>query len=102
MFKKDNRYLTRNIQEQLSIELQLLLWESIDEQNDSRLQLDYLQIVTFQRLGEMLAIRLEQEQPERLTVLYLPYSEEYAPILIKKVYIIDSEEYSTMLFSEEY
>ncbi len=96
------RYLTRNVQEQVPVEIQLLLWEQVDEQRSAKLPLDYLQVCTFARVGETLKLIVEQEQPKRITVTYLPWANDYLPLPTKKIYLIDSVEYSTMLFAEEY
>ena len=45
MFKKDNRYVTRGVNEEVDIRLQLIMWSMIDKLNDEgNVELDYLQV----------------------------------------------------------
>lgn len=103
MFDKNNRLVTRGIMEQLPTELLVQLWMSIDIQLNAGFELDYLQIFRFEKVSDsVLAIRHEQETPERKTVIYCEYQKDFEKILQKKVYIIDGGDHSTALFSEEY
>lgn len=96
MFDKQ-RYLTRGIQEKLSIPLQVTLWRMIEKVDK---ELDYLQVFEIQQLPDMqVQVLHRQEVPA--------YSSE---LIVKgtipgdklKVYVIDDDEYSTMLLAEEY
>ncbi|EEH99699.1 hypothetical protein CSBG_03325 [Clostridium sp. 7_2_43FAA] len=45
MFKKDNRYVTRGVNEEVDVRLQLIMWSMIDKLKDEgNVELDYLQI----------------------------------------------------------
>jgi len=88
------RYLTRGVQSEIPIELQLFMWSCIESVPEP----DYLQIFRLESVGTMQKITHEQEQP--------PFSREYLiptyhPVTAK-VYIIDSDTYSTMLLASEY
>lgn len=48
MFDKSNRYITRGIQESIDIEIQILLWNMIDEMEG---RVDYLQVFEIKNLG---------------------------------------------------
>lgn len=96
MFDKQ-RYLTRGIQENLSIPLQIALWRMIERVD---VELDYLQIFELSQVTDMhIHILHQQEVP--------PFSSE---LLVKgtipekklKVFVIDDGDYSTMLLAEEY
>lgn len=92
---QNQRYLTRGVQAEIPLELQLFMWGCIDRLPEER---DYLQVFKLENLNGIQKITHFSEQPE--------YHEEYLiptnnPITAK-VYIIDSEEYSTMLLAEEY
>lgn len=97
MFKKENRYMTRNIVEEIPVEINILLWKLIDKLN---IEKDYLQIFELNPIGEgIVEIIHKQEVPEYEVSIYI-HNE-----LIKenkKIYAIDSVEYSTLMFSYEY
>lgn len=91
---KNAKYLTRGVQSEIPIELQLFMWGCIGSVPDP----DYLQIFRLEPMKTMQKIIHEQEEPE--------YRKEYllksdAPITAR-VYIIDDGEHSTMLLAEEY
>lgn len=91
---KNAKYLTRGVQSEIPIELQLFMWSCIK----SVLEPDYLQIFRLEPMKTMQKIIHEQEKPE--------YRKEYLlksddPITAK-VYVIDDGEHSTMLLASEY
>ena len=102
MFKKDNRYVTRGINEEVDIRLQLIMWNMIDKLKDEgNVELDYLQVFKIRKEGNKVVINQSQEVPEYSCT----YEIELEDIHIEdeiKVYVIDSGEYSTMLFPSEY
>lgn len=97
MFKKENRYMTKEIAENLPVEIVILLWDLID---NLTIEKDYLQIFEINAIGlGVVAIAHKQEVPEYEASIYIEND------LIKgklKIYAIDSIEYSTMMFSNEY
>ena len=103
MFKKDNRYVTREVNEEVDIRLQLIMWSMIDKLKDEgNVELDYLQVFRIRKEGNKIVISQSQEVPEYSCT----YEIEIEDIQIEeeiKVYVIDSgEEFSTMLFPAEY
>ena len=104
MFKKDNRYVTRGVNDEVDIRLQLIMWSMIDKLKDEgNVELDYLQIFKIRKEGNKIVINQSQEVPEYSCT----YEIELEDIQIDyeiKVYVIeiDSGEYSTMLFPSEY
>ena len=102
MFKKDNRYVTRGVNDEVDIRLQLIMWSMIDKLKDEgNVELDYLQVFKLRREGNKILINQSQEVPEYSCT----YEIELEDIQIEdeiKVYVIDSGEYSTMLFPSEY
>ena len=102
MFKKDNRYVTRGVNDEVDIRLQLIMWSMIDKLKDEgNVELDYLQVFKLRREGNKILINQSQEVPEYSCT----YEIEIEDIQIEdeiKVYVIDSGEYSTMLFPSEY
>lgn len=100
MFKQENRYVSRQVNEVVPIQLQILLWSMVDSLNEKK-KLDYLQIFRLKITGDKVLIEHEQEVP--------PYKEKYEVEKVKfpiehdmKIYVIDSADYSTMIFAEEY
>ena len=103
MFDPNSRYMTRRIQEELPVEILLLLWYEIDGQKNAGLEMDYLHVFSFEKLGDdTFVIKHEQEQPARITYSYCNYYAEYESLLAKKVFIIDDGDHSTELGAEEY
>lgn len=102
MFKKDNRYVTRGVNEEVDIRLQLIMWSMIDKLKDEgNVELDYLQVFRIRKEGKKIVISQSQEVPEYSCT----YEIEIEDVQIDdeiKVYVIDSGEYSTMLFPSEY
>ena len=102
MFKKDNRYVTRGVNEEVDIRLQLIMWSMIDKLNDEgNVELDYLQVFKIRKEENKIVISQSQEVPE----YSYTYEIELEDIQIDdeiKLYVIDSGEYSTMLFPSEY
>ena len=102
MFKKDNRYVTRGVNEEVDIRLQLIMWSMIDKLNDEgNVELDYLQVFKIRKEGNKVVINQSQEVPEYLCTYEIHLEDIQIDDEIK-VYVIDSGEYSTMLFPSEY
>ena len=102
MFKKNNRYVTRGVNEEVDIRLQLIMWSMIDKLKDEEsVEVDYLQVFKIRKKDSKVVINQSQEVPEYSWT----YEIEIEDIQIEdeiKVYVIDSGEYSTMLFPSEY
>ncbi|WP_238881769.1 DUF960 family protein [Clostridium sp. YIM B02551] len=103
MFKnKNNRYITRGVNEEVDIRLQLLMWSMIDNLNEKgTVEVDYLQVFKLRKEGAFIVIEHYQEVPEYKKI----YSLELEDIELDenlKIYAIDSGEYATMLLAEEY
>ena len=92
---QNKRFSTRGVQAEIPIELQLFLWNCIDNLPEER---DYFQVFALKEIDGKQHIHHFSEQPE--------YSKEYQistekPITAK-VYVIDDTDHSTMLLAEEY
>ncbi|WP_133015180.1 DUF960 family protein [Clostridium cuniculi] len=102
MFKKNNRYVTRGVNEEVDIRLQLIMWSMIDNlKNKGNFEVDYLQVFKIRKEGNKIVINQSQEVPQ----YSCKYEIELEDIQMDneiKVYVIDSGEYSTMLFPDEY
>ena len=57
MFKKNNRYVTRGINNQISLQLQLIMWGLIDDLNvKGDIEVDYLQVFKISKEGNKILI----------------------------------------------
>ena len=102
MFKKDNRYVTREVNEEVDIRLQLIMWSMIDKLKDEEsVELDYLQVFKIRKEGNKVVINQSQEVPEYSCTYEIELEDIHIDDDIK-LYVIDSGEYSTMLFPSEY
>ncbi|ASA24914.1 DUF960 family protein [Paenibacillus donghaensis] len=97
------RYVTRGVNNELNPELQLLLWALLDEQIQSNVQMDYLQVfdLTTENEGSHMVQKIihSQEQPKRIKSI--SYSGVNTPLHGITVWIIDSDEYVTMLLPHQ-
>ena len=102
MFKKDNRYVTRGVNEEVDVRLQLIMWSMIDKLKDEEsVELDYLQVFKIRKEGNKVVINQSQEVPEYSCTYEIELEDIHIDDEIK-LYVIDSGEYSTMLFPSEY
>ena len=92
---QNKRFLTRGVQAEIPMELQLFLWNCIDQLPEER---DYFQGFELKEIDGKQHIHHFSEQPE--------YSQDYmidlANPINQKVYVIDDTDHSTMLLAEEY
>ena len=103
MFKKDNRYVTRGVNEEVDVRLQLIMWSMIDKLKDEgNVEVDYLQVFRTRKEGNKIIINQSQEVPE----YSFTYEIELEDIQIDdeiKLYVIDNGvEGSIILFPWEY
>ena len=103
MFKKDNRYVTRGVNEEVDIRLQLIMWSMIDKLKDEEsVELDYLQVFKLRKQGNKIIITQSQEVPEYSCTYEIEIEDIQMDDEIK-IYVIDSgAEGNTMLFPWEY
>ena len=92
---QNQRYLTRGIHAEISPELQLFLWNCIDQLPET---CDYFQVFKLEPMRQMQRISHTSEQPEYKMEYLIPSDKP----ITAKLYVIDSIEYSTMLLAEEY
>ena len=100
MFKKENRYVTRGVSDEVDIRLQLAMWTLIDILKD-KVEIDYLQIFKLKKENRFIKIQHEQEIPKYKSVHMIDVDDIQLDNEVK-IYVIDSEEYSTMLYPSEY
>lgn len=90
------RYLTRGVDAEIPLEIQIFLWNTIDAMPEPK---DYLQVFRLSDVNGLQVIEHSAEQPEYQMQYILTQIEK--PV-IAKIYCIDSEDYCTMLLAEEY
>lgn len=97
MFEKSKkRYLTRGIDELIPLEIQIFLWNAIDNMPKPK---DYLQVFRLSVENGLQVVMHTSEQPEFKMQYILA---EVEKTVTAKVYVIDDGEYCTVLLVEEY
>lgn len=91
----NHRYLTKGVQSEIPLELQLFMWSCIDGLPE---ECDYFQVFRLENIDGIQKITHFSEQPTYRREYLIPTCNT----ITSKVYIIDSKEYSTMLLAEEY
>ena len=96
MFEKSKgRYLTRGVDAEIPIELQVLMWQAVDQMPEPK---DYLQVFRLSEENGLQIVHHTSEQP----LFEMTYIVEVKKPVTAKVYIIDDGEHCTMLLAEEY
>ena len=97
MFEKNKgRYLTRGVSAEIPPELQLFMWQAIDQMPQPK---DYLQVFRLSVENGLQVIHHSSEQPE-FDMTYILAAADTA--VTEKVYMIDDGEHCTMLLASEY
>lgn len=94
------RYMTREIANEIDMEVQILLWNLIDLQRRNNLELDYLQIFQLtEQDGKQQIIHL-QEVPERKKEYLIKL--DYTLPINNTIWCVDDVTHQTMLFPSDY
>lgn len=99
---KGPKYMTRGIQDKIGIDIQLTLWNLIENMLSKHGPLDYLQV--FKLKGIMVDGKELQEITHIQEVPPFQYTVQIkvAKPTYEKIFVIDDVEYVTMLLSSEY
>jgi hypothetical protein len=97
---KNNRYVTRSVNDSVPIETQFFLWSLIDDQVKSGNKMDYFQKFELKATAKGQEIVHSQEEPKRSQTTLMSIPNECR--ITKTIWVIDSEDYQTMLFPEDY
>ncbi|HLR42520.1 MAG TPA: DUF960 family protein [Pseudogracilibacillus sp.] len=97
---KNKRYMTKTIDETVHAEIQMILWNLINEQRNEEKELDYLQVFELKMTDGRQRIVHRQEVPERKREWV--YTLQYTTPIDQTIWCIDSEEYQMMLLPNEY
>ena len=97
MFESNKpRYLTRGVDLEIPLEIQLFLWTAIDKMPEPK---DYLQVFNLTIENGMQIVKHSSEQPKFNMTYVLPTAEQ---TVTQKIYVIDDGDHCTMLLAEEY
>ena len=98
----DNRYITSGINREVSLGLQLIMWDMIDRLKQTlKNKVDYLQVFELRQKGTSLKITHRQEVPQYTNTIYVEALKNEIEGELK-VFVIDENQYSIMLLAEEY
>ena len=96
MFEKSKgRYLTRGVDAEIPIALQVMMWQAVDQMLEPK---DYLQVFRLSEENGLQIVHHTSEQPQ----FEMTYIVEVEKPVTAKVHIIDDSEHCTMLLAEEY
>ena len=96
MFEKSKgRYLTRRVDAEIPIALQVMMWQAVDLLFEPK---DYLQVLRRSEEIGLQSVHHTSEQPQ----FEMTYIAETEKPVTAKVYIIDYGKHCTMLLAEEY
>ena len=97
-----NHYITNGVQAEIPAELQLVMWNSIDEDLCMQKKVDYLQVFllqpTYVNGVQIQEIIHKQEQPRRKKRITV----EIDTPVSATIFVIDDSTHSTMLLNHEY
>lgn len=93
--KSKGRYLTRGVDAEIPIALQVMMWQAVDQMPEPK---DYLQVFRLSEENGLQIVHHTSEQPQ----FEMTYIVEAKKPVTAKVYIIDDGERCTMLLAEEY
>ena len=102
MFDNGSRYVSRGINDEIPIDVQIFMWQLIDELKDTTEDVDYLQVFTISTVDESentIRIIHSQEVPEYKKIWIFEASE---PSNQEKIFVIDDWSHATMLLAKEY
>ena len=102
---QENRYITREVNEQVPKEMQFRCWQLIDEKvKKYEVTMDYLQIFEFNRDDQRKTINIihRQEEPFFVDHHECRITTDLAMFQVKKLWVIDDQTHQTMLLPEEY
>lgn len=102
MFDNGNRYISRGVNDGIPIDVQIFMWQLIEELKDTIEDIDYLQVFTISTVDESentIRIIHSQEVPEYKKIWIFEASE---PCNEEKIFVIDDWSHAIMLLAKEY
>lgn len=100
------KYMTRGVQSQISLDLQLMMWRMIEELKDKEISMDYLQVFKLTRITKdnsvLQQVKHEQEIPFYVTTITVAVDEAVdTRLFVISLQDENDREYSTMMLAEE-
>lgn len=103
MFDKKKRYITRGVNAEVDIRLQILIWGLIDKLKENKsFQLDYLQVFNICKKDYKILLEHTQEVSEYKKLYEIKNIGDIELQEKLKLFVIDDADYSTMLLAQEY
>ena len=102
MFNIEKKFINKGVKENISLDIQLFMWNEIEKRINLKGQVDYLQIFNLTIIDEVLGIvEIEhtQEIPEYRNISII---KSKGVRINLKVYVIIESEYATMMLASEY
>ena len=102
MFDNGSRYVTRGVGNRIPLDIQIFMWQLIEDLKDTVGEIDYLQVFDISIVNETektVRIIHSQEVPQYKRIWIVKASE---PCDNEKIFVIDDDTHSTMLLAEEY
>ena len=102
MFDNVSRYITRGVGNRIPLDIQIFIWQLIEDLKDTVGKVDYLQVFDISiadKTEETVRIIHSQEVPQYKKIWIVKASE---PCDNEKIFVIDDDTHSTMLLAEEY
>ncbi|GLI56414.1 hypothetical protein PM10SUCC1_19280 [Propionigenium maris DSM 9537] len=94
---ENKRYMTRGFQQEISLELQLTIFQLIDELK-IKSKMDYLQVFELSKEGYIQVLEHRMEEPEYKKI----YRFAFTRPVTAKVFVIDDGDHTTVMLAEEY
>lgn len=98
----NERFMTKGIQDNISLELQLFMWSCIDTLKWKEKEVDSLQVfeLSIEKRNDIIFQNLEhrQEAPEYKKVYKIPSK----AAINEKIFVIDDGSHTTMILAEEH
>ena len=102
MINIENKFMTIGVKENISLDIQLFMWNEIEERINAEKQIDYLQVFNISIIDKdkgIVKIEHSQEIPEYKKTSIIKSKEVRNNL---KVFVILEAEYATMLLASEY
>jgi hypothetical protein len=98
----NKRYITKGVDNDIPIDIQMFLWSCIDKMKQQGQQLDYLEVFELGGISNTNIINQEVVHSQEIPL----YIKRYAICVDKpidtKIFVIDDLEQSVMMLAEEY
>ena len=99
----NNRCVTRGVNSEVDIRLQIIMWSLIDKLNESEdIEIDYLQVFHIYKKQDKILLEHKQKVPEYQKLYEINNMGDVKLEEKLKLFVIDDIYHSTMLLAQEY